>query len=491
MTPKSPRLELASLVGGYYDDPLMFVRVMFPWKEPGTLANQTGPRAWQEKFLADLGAMVRSRRFNGLDPVQPILMSVVSGHGVGKSALVAWICLWIMATRPNCKGIVTANTSIQLQSKTWSELGKWVKLCRIGHWFGYSSGDRSMVLKSIFSPESWRVEAITWRIEQSEAFAGLHCVDSTPFYVFDEASAIPDKILEVADGGLTDGEPMMFLFGNGTRNTGRFKETFGKLRHRWDTRQIDSRTVEGTNKELFAQWEADHGAESDFFKVRVRGMFPASATTQFISEGDVDNSIALTVEDANVAHMPLIFGVDVARFGDDDSCLVARRGRKVMELIPWSGLDTMQLASMVAREIDKQHPDAVFVDGCGLGAGVVDRLRSLGYHQVIDVQSAASPNDPKAKCGNLRAEMWSSMRDAIKVGLDLPDEQRLKDDLIGPDYFYNANDELMIESKKSMKARGLASPDRGDALAMTYAYPVRSTGRSTTPTTRPARNWRV
>lgn len=463
--------ELAEIVGRCYTDPLQFVRIMFPWGE-GSLAGMSGPRAWQETFLCDLGNTIRSRDFDGVNPVAPILMSTVSGHGVGKSALVAWLCLWIMATRPGAKGVVTANTGTQLQSKTWAELGKWQRLCLVGHWFTFSSGDRSMHLKAKSHPEGWKVEAITWRIEQSEAFAGLHCVDSTPFFIFDEASAIPDKIFEVADGGLTDGEPMMFLFGNGTRNTGRFRETFGKLRHRWDTRQIDSRTVEGTNKALFAQWAQDHGEESDFFKVRVRGMFPSSATTQFISEADVDRGIALRVDDADVRHMPLLFGVDVARFGDDDSCLVVRRGRKVKSITAWSGKDIMQVAALVAREIDAQNPDAVFVDGCGLGAGVIDRLRSLGYHQVIDVQSAEKPTDTASRCANLRAEMWSALREALKSGVDLPDDQKLRDDLISPDYSYDGHDNLLIESKKSMKARGLASPDRGDALALTYAFPV-------------------
>lgn len=487
MKPKSPSQELAYLVGQYYDDPLGFVRVMFRWGT-GQLENEHGPREWQEDFLFDLGKKIKSRHFDGTNPVAPVLMAVASGHGVGKSAVVAWLCLWIMATRPNSKGVVTANTSNQLQSKTWAELGKWKKLCLVGHWFNYSCGERSMVLKSDVNSEFWRVEGVSWRLEQPEAFAGLHCIDATPFFIFDEASAIPDKILEVADGGMTDGEPMMFMFGNGTRNTGRFKETFGKLRKYWDTRQIDSRTVEGTNHALFKEWENIHGVDSDFFKVRVRGMFPSASTTQFIPEDDVDRCIALNVDDAHVEHMPLVFGVDVARFGNDESCLLVRRGRKILSITSWSGKDTMQLAALVAQEINKQKPDAVFVDGCGMGAGVVDRLTSLGYTQVVDVQAASKPNDESLKCGNLRAEMWSNMREALKAGLDIPNDTRLKDDLIGPDYFYNNHDLLMLESKESMKKRGLASPDRADALAMTYAHPVAVRNASTSP--RPARNWR-
>ncbi|EBI0451191.1 terminase, partial [Salmonella enterica subsp. enterica serovar Cerro] len=180
-----------------------------------------------------------------------------SGHGIGKSALTAWVILYIMSTRPFCKGVVTANTSEQLRTKTWGELGKWKKRCITGHWFEYNNGKGNMNIYHVDHMESWRCDGQTCREENSESFAGLHAANSSPFYIFDEASAVPDKIWEVAEGGLTDGEPFWFAFGNPTRNTGRFRECFRKFKHRWRRKQIDSRLAKMTNKELIEEWRND------------------------------------------------------------------------------------------------------------------------------------------------------------------------------------------------------------------------------------------
>ncbi|MBF0214000.1 MAG: terminase [Magnetococcales bacterium] len=464
-------IELARAVGEFYHDPLGFVLFAFPWGK-GELKGHAGPRTWQREYLEQLGAEVKRRNFNGSDPVEPVQMATASGHGIGKSALTAFLILWILSTRPHAKGVVTANTADQLRTKTWGELGKWLKLCITGHWFDYSSGKNSMSLAYKGHHESWRVDAQTCREENSESFAGQHAQNSSSFYIFDEASAVPDVIYQVARGGLTDGEPLWFLFGNPTRNSGEFREAFGKNRHRWVTRQIDSRTVEGTNKDLLDEWEKDWGTDSDFFRVRVRGMFPSASSAQFIASDAVARCIKLTIDDDDVTHMPLVFGLDVARFGVDRSCLVVRRGRKVLKVIVFKEKrELMQLSTVVSQWINGMNPLAVFIDGTGLGAGVVDRLRQLGHRQIIDVQGAAKASKPI--WGNLRAEMWAKMKDAIHDGLDLPDDPReLQDDLIGPEFFHNQRDALMIEPKEAMKRRGLASPDTADALALTYAQDV-------------------
>ncbi|MBF0215242.1 MAG: terminase [Magnetococcales bacterium] len=462
--------ELARAVGEFYHDPLGFVLFAFPWGHD-ELKGHTGPRTWQREYLTQLGEEVRRRNFNGHDPVDPVQMATASGHGIGKSALTAWLILWIMSTRPHAKGVVTANTADQLRTKTWGELGKWLKICITGRWFDFSSGKNSMSLAFKGHPGSWRVDAQTCREENSESFAGQHAQNSTSFYIFDEASAVPDVIYQVARGGLTDGEPLWFLFGNPTRNSGEFREAFGKNRHRWITRQIDSRTVEGTNKDLLEQWEKDWGTDSDFFRVRVRGMFPSASSAQFISSEAVARCIKIQIDENNVTHMPLVFGLDVARFGGDRSCLVIRRGRKVIKVIVFKEMELMQLSTVISQWINGMHPLAVFVDGAGMGAGVVDRLRQLGHRTIIDIQGAAKASRPI--WGNLRAEMWAKMKEAIHDGMDLPDTPReLQDDLIGPEFFHNQRDALMIEPKDGMKRRGLDSPDLADALALTYAQDV-------------------
>jgi hypothetical protein len=266
--------ELARAIAQFYDDPLGHVLFSYPWGK-GPLTGREGPQVWQTDFLLEVGEEVRKRRFNGVDPVAPLQMSTASGHGVGKSALTSWLIRWILDTRPFSKGVVTANTGEQLRTKTWSELAKWHGMGITRAWYVLTSGSGSLSYYHRDYREQWRCDAQTSREENSEAFAGLHAANATPFYIFDEASGIPDKIFEVREGGLTDGEPMTFDFGNPTRNTGRFFQHMeGSLRHRYIRRFIDSRDVEQTNKELFGRWVQDFGEDSDFVRVRVRGVFP-------------------------------------------------------------------------------------------------------------------------------------------------------------------------------------------------------------------------
>jgi hypothetical protein len=266
-----PDLQIAQIIDETYDDPLGFVQLAYPWREPGELAGFAGPDQWQSAFLEDLGAAVRARGFDGIHAVSPIRMATASGHGIGKSTLVAWIVDWIMSTRPNCQGTITANTYTQLETKTWAAIQKWTRMCVTGAWF-QATGTR---LYHRQYPQTWFCSAQSCREENSEAFAGQHAVSSTSFYLFDEASAIPDKIFEVAEGGLTDGEPMIFAFGNPTRAGGKFhRVTFGSERDRWNHRSIDSRICMLPNKAQIAEWIEDYGEDSDFVRVRVRGLPP-------------------------------------------------------------------------------------------------------------------------------------------------------------------------------------------------------------------------
>jgi hypothetical protein len=247
-------------------------------------------------------------------------------------------------------------------------------------------------------PEEWRCDAHTCREENSEAFQGLHAANSTPFFVFDEASGVPDKIFEAREGGSTDGEPMIFDFGNPTRNSGRFfEECEGRFKHRFRVRRIDSRDVKITNKSRIRQWFDDYGPESDFFKVRVRGIFPATGDRQFIPRDVVDIAQARIVVQDNLA--PLVLGVDVARFGKNESVIYPRRGRDARSFIPrmYLGLDTIQLTGKIIevyREFCALNlkPQAIFVDGGGIGGAIVDQLNQLGYSP-IEVHFSGKPVD--------------------------------------------------------------------------------------------------
>ena len=146
-------LQIADEVAKYYANPLGFVLWAFDWGY-GDLEGFDGPDIWQQHLLIRIGEQIMDRRFDGVNPVAPIQEAIASGHGIGKSALTAWIILWIMSTRPHCKGVVTANTSDQLRTKTWGELGKWRSRCITGHWFEYNNGRGNMNLYHHSNPES-------------------------------------------------------------------------------------------------------------------------------------------------------------------------------------------------------------------------------------------------------------------------------------------------------------------------------------------------
>lgn len=474
--PQKPEQELLHDIAQFYADPLGFVIYAYPWNK-GDLEGFTGPDKWQKDILKAIGKAARQNGFDGKTPVTPVQMAVSSGHGIGKSALVAWIINWILSTRPHAKGILTANTAPQLESKSWAEVIKWTKRSINAHWFGFTAGKGSMRLYHKDHKESWRCDAITCREENSESFAGQHAANSTPFYIFDEASAIPDSIWDVAEGGLTDGEPMWFAFGNPTRNTGRFYHCFHKFKHRWHTKQIDSRSCALPNKAQIENWRADYGEESDFFKVRVRGLFPSKGENQLISGQIISEAMkrqSLSLDDRTA---PIVIGADIARYGSDNTVIVFRHGRNgaLFEPLILKQEDTMQTAAHIAQILNGKHQhavglsvDACFVDGIGIGAGVIDRLRQLGFANIIDVNSAASAHDNK-RYHNKRAENYDRLRIWLNEGGSLPDMPRLYEELNVINYQFDQQNRLLLQSKDEIKKQGLGSPDIADAYALTFA----------------------
>jgi hypothetical protein len=204
------------------------------------------------------------------------------GTGSAKVPCLHGLFFGLPATRPRSKGVVTANTT-QLETKTWAELAKWKKRCATGNWFKLTTGKMSMRLSHVDDPEGWRCDAITCREENSEAFAGLHAADSSAYYLFDEGSAIPDMIYDVAEGGVTDGESFHFVFGNPTRNTGRFRAFFGKFRHRCITRQIDSRDAKLPNKAKVAGWSRIMARTATSFASGVSFVVPAACNSSALT----------------------------------------------------------------------------------------------------------------------------------------------------------------------------------------------------------------
>ena len=457
--------ELVEAVAGFTHDPLGFVLFSFEWGK-GELAKFQGPDDWAREVLEDIGEKLRAGDVTVAEAIQ---IAVASGHGIGKSALVSWVILWAISTFEDTKGVVTANTENQLKTKTWAELAKWYRLCITRHWF-------ELTATAIFSKDpdhekTWRIDMVAWSERNTEAFAGLHNQGKRILLVFDEASAIHDLIWEVSEGALTDGDTEIIwcCFGNPTQNTGRFRECFGRFKHRWLTRQIDSRTVKITNKAKIQEWVDDYGEDSDFVRVRVRGVFPRTSSNALLGPEDVDAAIKRRYRDGEFEFAAVILGVDVARQGDDSSVLARRQGKVVYPLKQMRIPDTMLVAGQVGIQMEEHDPDAVFVDATGgYGVGVVDALRQIN-RDCIEVYFSGKPIDPRYF--NKRAEMYFELAKWVKAGGQLPDDDELRDELCAITYSFQG-DKFRIDDKDDIKSTLGRSPDKADALALTFAHPV-------------------
>lgn len=447
--------ELQEACVRFRNDPMGFTRFMFDWGH-GQLGEWGGPDRWHE----EIGEVIREY-LEGDDEL-PLQIAVASGHGAAKTTFVAWLIHWFMSTRPHPQVVCTANTETQLNTKTWRELAKWHKLSLNKDWFDWTA--TSYYLKA--HPETWKANAIPWSENNTEAFAGTH--EENVLVVFDEASKISDKIWEVTDGVLTTKKNIWVVFGNGTRNVGRFYDCFHKHKNRWRTWNIDSRTCKAANSAYLERLiETYGGEESDQSRVRVRGLFPKTATRQLISTEAVEKCQKKEAE--GWEYLPKVMGVDIARFGENSSTICIRQGRKVFPIEVLPKQDLMQTAHRVAEAIKEHRPLQTFVDGSGIGAGVVDRLRQLNF-SVVDVNGGNSSLNPRFL--NKRAEMWWECKEFIESGCELPPDQKLKEELTCVEYDYTDKGRIRLDRKTDIMDKYGFSPDRADALTMTFAYPV-------------------
>jgi len=478
--------ELLEECATFTSDPVGFVLWAFPWGEEGSiLANEKGPERWQREVLNRIGEGCVSAE-------QAIRIARCSGHGIGKSALVSWIILWAIATFEDTKGVITANTETQLKTKTWAELSKWFSLFIAKDCFDFTATRIAIKDRNAEEQGKWKIDMVPWNEKNPEAFAGLHNKGKRIILIMDEASGIHDIIWEVAEGALTDQDTQIIwlVFGNPTKASGRFRQCFagGDFAHRWQSEAIDARSVRFTNKKQIDDWLEDYGEDHDFFRVKVRGMFPRVDSESFIS---YEYAKEAATRDLGFAGDNLVLGVDVGRFGDDPSVIYARRGRDARTHMPqfFYGMDTMTFTDRVVKAYNALEASIVFVDEGGVGGGVLDRLRQLRV-PCIGVDFGKKADNPDVNDGtkyaNKRAEIWGRMRLWLATGgiVDkIPGIERgLVEELSSPMFGMNGKEEILLESKRDMrKLRNIKSTNAGDALAMTFAYDVSPRRRAGEP----------
>jgi hypothetical protein len=200
------------------NDPEAFVLFAFPWGQPNTpLAHYKGPRQWQRRLLRKIAGHIKNN--DDASAYKVFRSAVASGRGIGKSALVSWLVLWMLSTRIGSTTIVSANSEAQLRSITWAEITKWLALLINNHWFEISATRVSPAkwLAEIVERDLkkgtrfWSVEGRLWSEENPDAYAGLHNLDGVCL-IFDEASGIPDPIWDVSQGFFTENTPHRFWF---------------------------------------------------------------------------------------------------------------------------------------------------------------------------------------------------------------------------------------------------------------------------------------
>jgi hypothetical protein len=465
----------------FADDPYAFVLYAYPWGEKGTrLEKRKGPRVWQREVLEKMRDHIAENKGRVARGEKPELLRIAisSGRGPGKSALVSWLSHWMISCHPGSTTQISANTEPQLEDKTFAELRKWLTLAINGYWF------EATVRK--ISPAKWYSEALNkqlkidstyfyvngvlWDEDNPAAFAGIHS-DVGVMLMFDEASGIPQPIWTESEGFFTEATIYRFwlVFSNPRRNTGPFHDCFHEHRELWWSRKINVLDVEDdefTDKKTYLDIIEKYGKDSDEAKVHVYGDFPNQSDHQFIPSGLVAQARYREYErmDDSAA---LVMGVDPARYGSDATVIRFRRGRdaRVIPPIEMRKADNMAVANRIAELIEDYAPDAVFVDA-GAGAGIIDRLKEMGFKHIFEVGFGTTSND--AQYFDHRTELWARMKEWL-VGAMIDSNQKLLTDLCAPEWKMMGREcKIKLESKEDMRKRKVKSPDHADALAVTF-----------------------
>lgn len=468
------------------DDPLGFVMCAYPWGQ-GELVGEAGPRAHQRRFLQQVGEHLR----NPATRHQPFRKAVSSGHGIGKSTELVWIAHWGMSTFEDCKVLIMAGTGDQLRTKTQPELSKWFRLGANAEMFEVNV--TSVKVLQAGHESTWRVDFNTFSEENPQASAGAHNKGKRLIICYDEASGIPDVIWDKQKGALTDeGTEIIWLaFSQCSRSDGMFFEaTHGSQRNRWNAEVIDSREVEGIN---IAEINADieiYGIDSDQVRVPWLGLFPLAGEGKFIDLAMV--KAAQSRPASSFDDDPLLCGVDLSWGGSDDTVGRFRCGMDARSIPPMRIRGELTRNPTVVREklvdiLDSTYNGRkvamMFLDNSGVGGNagaIIAGLRALGFGDRVMGINFGDQAIKSQFYALRRDEMWGGMKNFLRDGGAIDSDKGLAADLQKPVLMQDRENRIKLEPKEVMKKRlakmGLesSSPDDADALALTFAMPVKA-----------------
>jgi phage terminase large subunit len=388
-------------------------------------------------------------------------ISVKSGHGTGKTTVMAWIILWVGLFKYDAKIPITAPTSAQLTRLLLPEVKKWQKQLPL------ELRDSVEVLSDriTFANDNFGIPR-TARKGESEGLQGFHA--TFLLWIIDEASGVSDEVFEVVEGSLTGENYLRILMANPTRTVGYFYNTHNKNKRLWRTHTFNAEESQNVSKESIERKKEEYGEDSDAYRVRVLGEFPLTNTDSLLTANEIYAAMRLKPEDVDRTGV-FTYACDVARYGSDNSVRTKKRGYDIYDLKEWSGLSTMEYANIIARDVDAEtsRPDAIFVDTIGVGAGVMDRLFERGF-TAIDA-NVSMKADKLDVYQNKRAEMYFNLRDFIRKGGRIPYDEELAEELQVITYSYAENSgKIQLMKKQEIKEELGRSPDKADSVALHF-----------------------
>lgn len=438
-------------------DPVLFMREVLMFE----------PDDWQKDVAYDLRDYLK--------------VSVKSGQGVGKTGVEAALLVWFLSCFPYARVVATAPTRQQLHDVLWSEVDKWMN----------NSPLLSMLLKwtktyVYVQGYEKRWFAVARTATKPENMQGFH--ESEMLFIVDEASGVADPIMEAILGTLTGENNKLLLCGNPTKTSGTFFDSHNKDRGLYKCHTVSSEDSQRTNKESIASLVRKYGYDSNVVRVRVRGLFPKQEDDVFIPLELPEQAVRT---EKNDIIKRLALGVDVARYGSDETCMYENAGYNCRLVKSYRGHDTMETAGHCVRlfhQMEKAYPQYrgpiyLNIDDCGIGGAVTDRLaelkrgemrRELSRMQIVPVNAATVVPDQEAakNYDNLTTYMWAQIRELMTAGaISLENDDETVAQLSCRKYRMTSRGKIILESKDDMKKRGLDSPDRADALALSLYEP--------------------
>lgn len=470
MSLSEEQIQAIKVVQSWVKDPVKFVRDCFGAE----------PDAWQREILKEFGG-----------PQQRLAMK--AAKGCGKSTILAWCAWWFLTCRTFPKVVATSISGDNLSDGLWTEMAKWQGKSE------FHKRKFTWTKTRIFAndhEQTWWMSARTWpkgsdKSQQANTLAGLHA--DNLLFILDEVGGIPDAVMAAAEAGLSTGPHCKIIMaGNPTHLEGPLYRACTSERNIWYVAQITGDPDDPNRApRISADWARTqidkYGRDNPWVLINVFGEFPPSSLNTLLGPDDVAKAMRRNPRFEDYEFSQKRLGVDVARFGDDSTILFPRQGLMSYRPVEMRNARTGEIAARVLVAKDKWGSEVEFIDDTGgFGAGVIDSLIQAG-HGPVPINFSSRPNNSRFQ--NKRAEIWFEMADWVKRGGALPNDPELTQELTLPTYFVNRQGKIQIEEKDQIKERIGRSPDKADALALTFSHPEMPGSAGTTHNAKMKSEW--